>query len=116
MTIQEIIKNLRYMDNNNSSILPWQPSLICDAQELTNVTSNGNDILPFVKALNAVWVANNADLCSVCFFCFIPLSEKKWKVYVLNRFRQVLAQLENYEGEIQLGGAGFAYPFVLRLS
>ena len=86
MTIQEIINNLRDMDNklSFSATMPWQTALISDAKELKNVTdSNEKSILPFVMALSAVRVECNADVSNAYYFCLIPLSGKKWKVYVL---------------------------------
>ena len=117
MTIQEIINNLRDMDNklSFSATMPWQTALISDAKELKNVTdSNEKSILPFVMALSAVRVECNADVSNAYYFCLIPLSGKKWKVYVLNRFRRVLAQLEDFEGEIYSEKTSVATSFLLK--
>lgn len=118
MKTAEIINILKDMNktNFNSIALPWQPSLICGAQTLNNVTdSNGNSILPFVKALSAVQIESGTDMNNAKYFCFIPLSSNRWRVYVLSRFRCILAQLEDYNGDILANNVSVVNSFVLSI-
>lgn len=102
MNTNEIINALRLMDDTSlsSTILPWQVLEICQAKELDRTTIPAQDKLAkYAKSLSKIKV--EGDVEKVAFFCFVPIFGTKWKVYVVDKFNRLLAQLEDYEGEIK---------------
>lgn len=101
MNTNDIINILNQLDNRNlqSSVLPWQMQEINQAQLLPNNTLPSNDdIRHYARAL--AQLKNDGDIDKAEYFCFVPASNKKWKVFLLDRFNRLIAQLEDYEGRI----------------
>lgn len=104
MNTQDIINILRQLGNQSIQdfITPWQKQMICQAQELTaGVTykPSPDKLLQYAKILSTIKV--DGELDKIEFFCFLPATKKKWKVFVVDKFSRILAQLEDYDGEIK---------------
>lgn len=120
MNTNDIINILRQLDNQSlqSSILPWQLQEINQAQLLTITTDpSPDDLKRHARTLSQI--KNEGDVDKSEYFCFIPASGKKWKVFLLDRFNRIIAQLEDYDGEIKEGQAQqkhlFTKAFLLKI-
>ena len=116
MNVNDIINILRQMDNQSlqSSILPWQMQDISKAQLLSaNTNPSAAELLKYARGLSSV--CKEGDIDKTEYFCFLPVSSKRWKVFALDRFNRVLAQLEDFEGKISVGEASYIDSFLLKI-
>lgn len=98
----EIINTLINMDNKSSmpNILPWQVQEICRAQLLNvNTSPSKDELVKYAKSLS-ISIKTGGDVDNSKYFCFVPASKRRWKVFIVDRFSRVMAQLEDYEGVI----------------
>lgn len=122
MNTNDIINILRQLDNQSlsSSVLPWQLQEINRAQPLpagNTISPDRTRLLQYAKSLSVT--QKEGDVDKIEYFCFIPASNNKWKVFIVDRFSRLLARLEDYEGEIKEGvGANqvlLAKAFLLKI-
>lgn len=118
MNTNDIINILRTLDNQDlsSTILPWQQLDISRAQQLPQGVTlpSSDDITRDARSLSVV--KKDGDLDKAEYFCFIPASRKKWKVFIVDRFNKVLAQLEDYQGDITSNNSPYNTAFLLKIS
>lgn len=117
MNTNDILNILKLLDNQGllSNILKWQLREISSAQPLTANTYPSNaELVKYAKGLSAICIEGDLDKAE--FFCFLPVSREKWRVFVLDRFCCVLAQLENFEDVIYYGGNPYREAFLLKIS
>lgn len=117
MNTNNILDILKQLDNQSlqSNTLKWQLQEISSAQPLTvNTNPSYAELVKYAKGLSAI--CRDGDLDKAEFFCFLPVSREKWRVFVLDRFCGVLAQLENFEDVIYYGGNPYREAFLLKIS
>ena len=102
-----IIKLIGMLGNQNSkseSLLPWQKQDISRATELDPVVNptkpSKDELLKCVKFLSPIDTIGDIDKAE--YFCFLPLSSKKWKVFLVDKYNNIVTRLEDYEGRITI--------------
>jgi hypothetical protein len=93
-TILKLLEQLGNQGKKSLSFLPWQEQMIGNAGVVVNPT-----LLEQAKSLSPVFM--EGDVKEAKYFCFLPASRRKWKVFLVDRYRKVIARLEDYEGLVQ---------------
>ena len=102
MNTNEIINALRQMDNQNllSSKLPWQKTLFASATIVNSaINGRGEDIMQYLQTMTPVCLYDDPE--KSYFFGLIPISDRQWRFFVLDRFRNQIARMEDYKGTIR---------------
>lgn len=118
--IIKLIDMLGNQNSNSESLLPWQKQIISRATELdsnanpTNPTKD--ELVKCAKALSPIDTIGAIDKAE--YFCFLPLSSKKWKVFLVDKYNNVVTRLEDYEGRINnvQTKKAFSEVFLLKIS
>lgn len=102
-----------------SSLSPWIEDLIIQAGNTVFNNSRQlamptNDrLMSYVKARMPY---DKFDKSKAKYFCFIPIQDSEWNVFVLDHDKKILAQTENFSGIIkEQGNANVEEPFLLEL-
>lgn len=101
--IQEIVNRLGQLDNQRieSNLLPWQRQDIAKAQLLSAdaaTTPTQDELVRCARGLSSKWTSVCHDRAEN--FCFLKAGGNTWKVFLVDKYNSVLAQLDDYEGSI----------------
>lgn len=118
MNTQDIINILRQLDSQSiqSSITPWQQAQISRVQKVptgVTLTPTESELKQHARFLSVV--KKDGDIEKSEYFCFVPASSKKWKVFLLDKFYKILALLEDYDGEIKDNTTPYTSAFLLEM-
>lgn len=100
--IIKLISMLGNQNSNSESLLPWQKQIISRATELDSIAILTNptkdELVKFAKSLSPIDIIGDIDKAE--YFCFLPVAKKKWKVFLVDKFNNVIARMEDYEDAI----------------
>ena len=117
MDIKEIICILNALDNDScpSVILPWQEEAIKNAKVLDSKKMLSDNDVPLLNCAKTLSPVCKGNIEKFEYFCFMPVLSKRWKVYVLDKDKNVLARLEDFEDGIKSGSDSQNEAFLLKI-
>lgn len=99
--IQEIVNKLGQLDNQRieTNLLPWQRQDVAKAQLLSTATTPPQvDLWRRARGLSSKWPSGCYERAEC--FCFLNAGGDTWKVFLVDKYNSVLAQLDDYKGSI----------------